>query len=88
MSQGQNVAIDYRWGNDQSDRLAGLAADLIRRQAAVDYREMFWQRARSWSQLQRFRSSSLAVAIRLEYGLVTSLNQPGGNITGVVFHLF
>jgi hypothetical protein len=32
---GQNVAIDYRWGNDQSDRLAGLAADLIRQQPAV-----------------------------------------------------
>ena len=33
--EGRNVAIDYRWGNDQSDRLAGLAADLVRRQAAV-----------------------------------------------------
>jgi putative ABC transport system substrate-binding protein len=33
--QGQNIAIDYRWGNDQSDRLPGLAADLIRRQPAV-----------------------------------------------------
>ena len=32
---GQNIAIDYRWGNDQSDRLPGLAADLIRRQPAV-----------------------------------------------------
>jgi putative ABC transport system substrate-binding protein len=32
---GQNVAIDYRWGNDQSGRLPGLAADLIRRRPAV-----------------------------------------------------
>jgi ABC-type uncharacterized transport system, periplasmic component len=32
---GQNVAIDYRWGNDQLDRLPGLVADLIRRQPAV-----------------------------------------------------
>jgi hypothetical protein len=33
--EGQNVAIDYHWGNDQSDWLAGLAADLIRRQPGV-----------------------------------------------------
>jgi len=32
---GQNIAIDYRWGNDQLDRLPELAADLIRRQPAV-----------------------------------------------------
>src|SRR5215468_3643420 len=32
---GQNVAIDCRWGNDQSDRLPVLAADLIRRRPAV-----------------------------------------------------
>jgi putative ABC transport system substrate-binding protein len=33
--EGQDVAIDFRWGDDQPDRLPGLAADLVRRQAAV-----------------------------------------------------
>src|SRR5512138_1371408 len=33
--EGQNVEIDYRWGDDQDNRLASLAADLVRRQAAV-----------------------------------------------------
>jgi putative ABC transport system substrate-binding protein len=33
--EGQDVAIDFRWGDDQLDRLPGLAADLVRRQPAV-----------------------------------------------------
>jgi ABC-type uncharacterized transport system substrate-binding protein len=81
---GQNVAIDYRWGNDEPDRLAGLAADLVRRQAAVIIGNVLSTRA--------VMAATTTIPIvfvgsgdPVRYGLVTSLNHPGGNITGVVF---
>jgi putative ABC transport system substrate-binding protein len=81
---GQNVAVDYRWGNDQSDRLAGLAADLIRRQPAVIIGNILTSRA--------VIAATTTIPIvfvggtdPVREGLVANLNHPGGNVTGVVF---
>ena len=82
--EGQNVAIDYRWGNDQSDRLAGLAADLIRRQPAVIIGNILTTRA-IMAATTTIPIVFVGGADPVRAGLVTSLNHPGGNITGVAF---
>jgi putative ABC transport system substrate-binding protein len=83
-SEGQDVAIDFRWGDDQPDRLPGLAADLVRRQAAVIIANDLAARAAM--------AATTAIPIvfvvggdPVRRGLVGSLNRPGGNVTGVVF---
>ena len=82
--EGQNVVIDYRWGNDQSDRLSGLAADLIRRQPAVIIGNMLATRA-SMTATTTISLVFVGGSDPVRTGLVASLNHPGGNITGVVF---
>jgi len=80
----QNVAIDYRWGNDQSDRLPGLAADLIRRQPAVIIGNILATRA-VMAATTTIPIVFVSGSDPMREGLVASLNHPGGNITGVVF---
>ena len=82
--EGQNVAIEFHWAENQFDRLANLATEVIARRPAVIV-------ANTLAALRlKAATSTIPVVFTtgsdpIRDGLVTSMSRPGGNMTGVVF---